>query len=287
VIIGISSLAWQETDDLEAILQGTASLGFRGVEINLGSREAPLERMTRHYSRRISRRARQLGVRLAAHAPALDLNPISGNRLVRRLTFDQYREALHAARELGAQFMTVHLGVLSYPGFDRGEARRLCLEFYRRLLDAHPWPAPVIALENVGWGHRDPFLQVEDYLSLLDDLADPRAGFTLDVGHGFLAGLDMAALVRGLGPRLVNVHVHDNDGVEDWHRPLGEGVVDVAAVVRALEEAGYQGFLTFEHVSSRPPQAAVLHRIWARAKGPVPGAAGREAPGEGRDTRLP
>src|SRR5690606_30083550 len=97
LILAVSSLSWQGAADLEEILQGTAALGFQGIEINLGSREAPLKRLTRDYCQEAGDRARRLGLRLAAHAPALDLNPMSGNPLVRELTFDQYRAALEAA----------------------------------------------------------------------------------------------------------------------------------------------------------------------------------------------
>jgi sugar phosphate isomerase/epimerase len=86
----------------------------------------------------------------------------------------------------------------------------------------------------------------EDLAFLLERC--PGLGFCYDVGH---ANLEPAALgwPERLGAHLRAVHVHDNDGYTDLHAPPGDervGSVDWAAVLAALQRAGYHGPLILE-----------------------------------------
>lgn len=250
VIYAASSLAWQAAEwSLADMIASMARGGYRAIEVNAGTAQLPTDGLPCAQYARVQAMVDGLGLRLAVHAPAIDLNPLSLNPDVRRLTLDQYVAAVGLARALGAGLLTVHLGAASFPGFPRDRAMEGCVEFFRGLLDRLDAASPVVALENVAWGHRNPFESISDYLAIADALRDPRVGFTLDLGHAHLAGLDAAAFVREAGPRLVNVHVHDNDGIEDWHWPIGAGRIDFRPVAMALDETRYSGPLTYECVS--------------------------------------
>jgi len=89
-------------------------------------------------------------------------------------------------------------------------------------------------------------------------------GLCLDTGHVMVGGGDPLAIARGAAGRVVHVHLKDvsttlaervaagtlgyRDAVrEGLYRPLGDGDLDVAAVVRTLEESGYDGWYVLEH----------------------------------------
>jgi inosose dehydratase len=89
-------------------------------------------------------------------------------------------------------------------------------------------------------------------------------GVCLDTGHIMVGGGDSLALARGAATRVVHVHLKDvsaalaervaagalgyRDAVrEGLYRPLGDGDLDVGAVVRVLEESGYDGWYVLEH----------------------------------------
>jgi inosose dehydratase len=89
-------------------------------------------------------------------------------------------------------------------------------------------------------------------------------GLCLDTGHVLVGGGDPLALARGAATRVVHVHLKDvsaalaeqvavgaigyRDAVrEGLYRSLGDGDLDVAAVVRTLEESGYGGWYVLEH----------------------------------------
>lgn len=85
-------------------------------------------------------------------------------------------------------------------------------------------------------------------------LATGRLGTLLDAGHlnvrlnraGRAGGTALARAVCNLPLEIVEVHLHDNDGLADQHRPLGEGTLDVQDLLDALAARGFDGPLTLE-----------------------------------------
>jgi sugar phosphate isomerase/epimerase len=96
--------------------------------------------------------------------------------------------------------------------------------------------------------------------------AHPRFGFNLDPSHFGYQGVDYLGFVRAFGERVFNVHVkdvwwsdgptpigvfggHSDFGADGRHwdfRSPGHGRVDFEGLVRALNQAGYEGPLTVE-----------------------------------------
>jgi inosose dehydratase len=94
-------------------------------------------------------------------------------------------------------------------------------------------------------------------------LAGSRVGLCVDTGHLVVGGADPVALTARHPDRVVHVHLKDVDRsiaarVIDgsltfgeavrggMFRPLGDGDVDIAAMVQTLEGAGYQGWYVLE-----------------------------------------
>jgi inosose dehydratase len=94
-------------------------------------------------------------------------------------------------------------------------------------------------------------------------LAGSTIGLCLDTGHLLIGGGDPVAVARRHPDRVAHVHLKDvaadvagrvrhaglsyTDGVRaGMYRPLGQGDVDVAAIVTSLEGAGYTGWYVLE-----------------------------------------
>jgi inosose dehydratase len=139
--------------------------------------------------------------------------------------------------------------------------------------DAASWRAMLGAIERVAaiagdFGlrsavhpHAGSYLEYEDEIERFLDQSE--IGLCLDTGHLAYAGLVAHEAIAKYGERLAHVHLKDVDGVllERIGRekinfseaialgifcPLGRGVVDLGAVLDALDGAGYQGFATIE-----------------------------------------
>jgi len=71
-------------------------------------------------------------------------------------------------------------------------------------------------------------------------------GCLLDMGHMNILHENGVDYVKTLGEKLYHVHVNDNNGAADQGLIPGQGTVQFQPFIRALREAGYQGYLSLE-----------------------------------------
>lgn len=110
-------------------------------------------------------------------------------------------------------------------------------------------------------------------------LADSEVALCLDTGHLAIGGTDPVQLARSAPERVVHVHLKDVDAAlagrvadsdlafteavrQGVFRSLGQGSVDLAALVGVLDGAGYGGWYVLE-------QDVMLDREPAAGQGPV------------------
>ena len=84
--------------------------------------------------------------------------------------------------------------------------------------------------------------------------AVPEAGLLVDAGHlliaqrsGLTSGLSVEEYLRRVPLPIFEVHLHDNDGTQDTHSPLGTGVLNLSQLCSGLVERGFRGIVTIEH----------------------------------------
>ncbi|RME94540.1 MAG: sugar phosphate isomerase/epimerase, partial [Verrucomicrobia bacterium] len=77
----------------------------------------------------------------------------------------------------------------------------------------------------------------------------PGLGLCIDIGHTQRIGVNPAEAIRQAGSRVFDVHTKDVSAASPEGRTveIGRGVIDIPAVIEALHDVGYQGFLSFEH----------------------------------------
>jgi inosose dehydratase len=117
--------------------------------------------------------------------------------------------------------------------------------------------------------HLDTEIEAERDIDAIMDLTDPRyVYFCPDTAHVTAAGMDAAAVIRRYGDRMRYMHIKDlRAGVVEerkGERPaaatgterlpifceLGRGVIDYGPIMSALQEVGYQDWITVEIDSS-------------------------------------
>jgi inosose dehydratase len=105
--------------------------------------------------------------------------------------------------------------------------------------------------------HAGSYIEFEDEIERLLDESD--LDLCLDTGHAAYAGIEPDRAMVAYGPRLAHVHLKDvraavvDRGLPFWDAlaagvfcPLGDGAVDLPAVLAALEAIGYDGYATIE-----------------------------------------
>lgn len=161
------------------------------------------------------------GLACTFHAPFLDLNPGAVDQDVRLLSLSKYRAVLEMATIFRPRAIVFH------PGYDRwrydGQMNKWLkesLKTWRDVLDAAARlvPGTKILIENIFEDEPDSFE------ALFSRIEDPDFGFCFDTGHFFLFSRhDIKRWMDVLGRRLMELHLHDNNGERDEHRAPGSG----------------------------------------------------------------
>ena len=109
--------------------------------------------------------------------------------------------------------------------------------------------------------HAGTFVEFLDEIERL--MEDTELDLCLDTGHCAYARIDPVAAIEEFASRLTHVHFKDvagdvlsridAEGLDFWTAieagvfcPLGEGIVDIGAVLRTLDRQGYRGYATIE-----------------------------------------
>ena len=192
--------------------------------------------------RAAARKLLKAGLNVSVHAPFCDLSPGAFDGLVRRASIRRLKEALRVARYFEPRVVVFHAGY--HPGYHR-ERQEAWVELAREGLEevveaAERWGL-LLALENV-------FEPAPELLTRLAEPFDPKIlGFCFDAGHAHaFAKSNWRPWLSAFKERLLEVHVHDNDGRWDDHLPPGRGNIPFEEIFSFLAEEGLRPVVTFE-----------------------------------------
>ena len=168
--------------------------------------------------------------------------------------FEDIVRSVEIASILGAKCIVVH--PMQHLPYRENAAllKKMNLEFYRRLSERCAGFPIRIATENM-W-HMNPVggktivdsvcSRAEEFCEYIDMLEPEGIVACLDIGHISLVGEDVSHMIRTLGSRIKALHVHDTDGYRDLHTLPFTSKNDFPAIMKLLNEIGYEGDLTFE-----------------------------------------
>lgn len=196
---------------------------------------------------------------ISAHMPFHDLQILSSDESMRRVSLERIRRAIDGLAYLEGELAVVHAG---WP--EEGKSFR------------DIWPQMVDTLRSLGdySGQRGIRIGLEtmqpdsvrDYTDLMFDIDHPMVGATIDTGHirgSTDIGLPperrdspearerfndvLGTLFTLLGDKVLHVHLSDVQRA-DWrdHRAIGSGIIDFERVFRTLDAMDYDGLLVFE-----------------------------------------
>jgi sugar phosphate isomerase/epimerase len=176
------------------------------------------------------------------HAPYMDLAPGGADSKIRKATQERLEHVLHLAALIRPEIVVFHP---EYEHWRHGEAFDLwfqgSVEMWSPLVKEAERYGVTLALENV-------FEQGPDTIKkLLQKINSPRCGFCFDTGHWLVfSKKDWHEWLEALGNRLVEVHLHDNDGETDQHLPPGDGQFDFIGFLRHLRTRQLSPLYTLE-----------------------------------------
>jgi D-psicose/D-tagatose/L-ribulose 3-epimerase len=129
-----------------------------------------------------------------------------------------------------------------------------CIQELGEVLDRH---AITLSIEPVNRSETFLIRTAEEAGAFCDAVAHPRVGVTVDTFHANIEEKSISRSIASLGRRLKHVHISENDrGIP------GAGHIDFAAVLAALREQKYDGYLMIEGFGFSAKEPASIGAIW-------------------------
>lgn len=252
-------------------LKKAASIGAQGVQIYATRGEMSPEKLVGEKRRELLDMVKSNGLTISALCG--DLGRGFGNADINPELIEKSKRILDMAKELETNVVTTHIGVVPEdPSHERYKVmQEACFELsrYADSIDAH------FAIET--GPERAATLK-----SFLDALGSTGVAVNLDPANlVMVTGDDPVQAVYTLKDYIVHTHAKDGKklfdkdpeviygiiedeiqaGTSFIEVPLGEGSVDFPNYLKALNDIGYQGFLTIEREVGDNPVADIQRAV--------------------------
>lgn len=239
--------------DMKAVFDLAADMGLDALEQDTLHGYAPAD---------LRRMAHDRGVRIINYTEPVAFACPPGE--ARTQAMDRFRKILDDALALGSPALM--LPIPGKPDVPRAQSRAWAIESLAQAVALGKAAGVSVSTEHFA-AHTSPFIISDDMEEALRAIPDLR--LTFDNGNVFTAGEDpVHAFTRHRGA-IDLIHFKDWDRVEGgWvqglsgksYRPalIGQGLIDYPAMLRALRDANYRGYINLEYEDSRiPPMQAV------------------------------
>jgi len=201
------------------------------------------------------------GLELTLHAPFVDMNIASPNPIFRRTILRQLKKSILYASQLDCRLWVFHPGKrtgvsLFYPGLDW----KLNIDAIHELSETAKQHGVQIAVENLP--EPFPFLMksVEDFSRFYDDFHEDL-GLAFDIGHANM-NKQIIDFVTRFSSKIIHIHAHDNEGIQDSHLGIGYGNIQWKEVAEAIKKSEYSGTVILESVDHVRESLQTLRRLF-------------------------
>lgn len=204
-------------------------------------------------------------IKFSVHAPFADINIASPSRCILKAMLKRLENSIRLASSIEAYIWVFHPGLKTgisvfYPGEDWVQNRETAQLLYGIASNY----GLSVAIENVPEPY--PFLMksVIDFEKFYNEVSD-SIGLALDVGHSNING-QTELFIKNFKDKIIHVHAHDNDGVEDSHLGVGYGTVNWENFVKLLKEISYKGVVVVESVEKVGESVNSLKSMFGQGK---------------------
>jgi len=253
--LAFSSNAYMQFS-IEDTISRIAGIGYRGIEVladvphawpvNLlpERRKSIVDALARHGLRVSNINGFMMNAVCDPRQPFWHPSWIEPSPEYRAIRREHTKRALALAAEIGAAHVQTEPGGPLAPGQSWDDAAQV---FYDELM-----PCVEVA-EKLGVGlliEPEPGLMIEkfdQFLRFIRRIDSPHLGLNFDIGHAFCVGEDPQDWVERMAPYARHYHFEDIAETR-MHQHLipGRGAIDFDATLRAIQNTGYDGWITVE-----------------------------------------
>ncbi len=234
-------------------LVAAARMGAQGVEIDARGELRPQE-LTQTGLRELRRMLDDQGLQVSAVSFQTRRGYDVPDEIERRVAAT--KAAMKFAADLGASVVVNQVGPV--PSESSGRTWNLLVQ---TLSDLSNYGQHVGALLAAQTGTESG----ADLARLIAALPERGIGVDFDPGNLIIQGFSPQEAIESLASHVI--HVHARDAVRDLARgrglevPLGRGSADYAALLGALEDHRYRGFITIARENSDDPQFEIAEAV--------------------------
>jgi D-psicose/D-tagatose/L-ribulose 3-epimerase len=255
--IGISAFAW--TADFSRqhldLLPKIKEIGLAGVEI-------PMFEPARLPVKGIRRACEQndLECTVCAILPP-GVNPIDQDADKRQNSRRHLAECVEVSAELGAKLVggPLYAPIGYLPGHRPSEDEfKWAVEAFQSLATLLNSNQISLSIEPVNRSETFFLTKAVEAKRLCEAVGHSRIGVTIDTFHANIEEKSIVQAIQLLGPNLKHLHASEND-----RGLLGRGHIDFPAIVAALQESGYEGYLMIEGFGYNEQEKHAPGYLWA------------------------
>lgn len=206
-------------EEMREVVEQTGA-GIESIEFSIAENLDHLSDSISAYRKRMKVMGTE---KLTIHGPFLDMNPMTFDSEIRRVTKLRYEQAYTAACELGAKKIVYHSCMYPAIYYLTGWADRVT-DFFQEFLEDKK--EMEIVMENLYDRTWEPLRDV------VRQVKAPNFQLCLDIGHAHCyADGSVQEWARELAPQISHLHLHDNMGMRDEHLALGRGNIPLEEVL--------------------------------------------------------
>ncbi len=189
-----------------------------------------------------------------AHGP-MD-NPIVfpeyNSNIARNITEQRIKRVIKICSQLKIKWLVLHIGTYidANGQFDLHKSVASNAAYLNDIVATAADQEVGIAIENGTNMLQEVHPQPQELIALCDLFNEKYQrevmGICFDFGHANIGGLDIPQAIKEVGQHLKVTHLHDNDGLYDYHRLPFRGKIDWPKAMRALGEIDFKGELSLE-----------------------------------------
>lgn len=213
-----------------------------GLNPEIGLDAAALDGFSLSMFKKIAEIFHHHGRSITLHGPFMDLSPGSPDPKIRDLTRRRFDQLIEAAAIFHPKTVVCHCGYdKGRYGFCRELWTGLCIDLWKWLGKELYQIGARLMLENVYESNPG------ELTALLDHLDWTHTGCCLDVGHQSVYGsVPLAEWLAAVGPRIGQMHLHDNHGDRDSHLGMGKGRIQFSSLFEFLRNRAEFPVITLE-----------------------------------------
>jgi len=187
----------------------------------------------------------QAAQRFTFHAPFNELTPAAIDPLILDVAKKRYNQAFNIMRDYCINKMIAHSGYMPNVYYEQWFIPK-SISFWHEYLSYKPDDFE-LCIENVLESSPDMLCKIAA------EINDKRLKLCFDAAHAAIMGSELSTLnwAERMMPYLGHVHIHNNFGKFDTHNALGDGIIDIAALIRLVAQEKPEVTFSIESIDAK------------------------------------